>query len=111
MKTSATLTAFAVTAGLVLGFAAPALAQGTPPNSVPVPNSSNVVKCDANGNPITSSSVNGESEASSPVAGTPVTQTSPNGTGTTTTQTPVLQKDRRRHRACIVRRARPRIQR
>lgn len=93
MKIFSTLTACAATAGLLAGLAAPAFAQtGTPPNTIPVPNSSNVVQCDANGNPVASSSVNSETEATNLVPGTPVTQTSAAGSGTTSTQTPVLQK-------------------
>ena len=93
MKIFSTLTAGALTAGLLAALSAPAFGQaGTPPKTVPVPNSSNVVKCDANGNPIASSTVNSETEASNPVPGTPVTQTSPSGSGTTSTQTPMLQK-------------------
>lgn len=93
MKIFSTLSAAAVTAGLLAILSAPAFGQaGTPPKTVPVPNSSNIVKCDANGNPIVNSTVNGETEASNPVPGTPVTQTNPNGSGTTSSQTPMLQK-------------------
>ena len=93
MKIVSILTAGALTAGLLAALSAPAFGQtGTPPKTVPVPNSSNIVRCDANGNPIVSSTANSETEATNPVPGTPVTQTSPSGTGTTSTQTPVLQK-------------------
>lgn len=94
MSKSRTLLSAASAAALVLGLAAPAFAQntGTPPSTVPVPNSGTQVHCNPNGTGTVTTGPNAETSANNNVPGTPVTQNNPTGTGTTTTQTPTLQK-------------------
>ena len=93
MKTLKALGIVAVV-GLLSGIAAPALAQNTPspPNSMTVPNSSTVIKCNPNGTGTATNGNNAETSAENNAPGTPVTQVNPNGQGTTTTQTPAMQK-------------------
>lgn len=92
MTTSRTILGVASVAGLMLGLAGPALAQGTPPEKVPVPNSSTQIHCNPNGTGTVTSGPNAETEPTETVPGTPVTQNNPTGTGTTTTQTPAVAK-------------------
>jgi hypothetical protein len=85
----------AAVVGLLSGTAAPAYAQatgGTPPTTMAVPNSSTVVKCNPNGTGTATNATNAETGTANNVPGTPVTQVNPSGQGTTTTQTPMLEK-------------------
>ncbi len=85
----------AAVVGLLSGTAAPALAQatgGTPPNTMAVPNSSTVIKCNPNGTGTATNGTNAETSTANNAPGTPVTQVNPSGQGTTTTQTPALEK-------------------
>jgi hypothetical protein len=94
MSLGSRLLGFASMATLVAGLTVPAFAQttGNPPEKIPVPNSGTQIKCNPNGTATVTSGPNAETSASNNVPGTPVTQTSPGGTGTTTTQTPVMTK-------------------
>jgi hypothetical protein len=89
-----TLLGIAALAGMLAGLASPALAQPAPapPDKTSVPNSGTKINCNANGTGTATNGPNAESPASSNVAGTPVTNVNPNGAGTTSTQTPSLQK-------------------
>lgn len=80
-------------AGLLSGLTTVALAQeGTPPDTMAVPNSSTVIKCDASGTGTVTNGANADTSTANNVAGTPVTQVSPFGQGTATTETPALAK-------------------
>jgi hypothetical protein len=95
MSSGSRLLGFASTAALVVGLTAPTFAQatgGTPPNTVPVPNSGTQIKCNPNGTATVTSGPNAETSATNTVPGTPVTQVNPTGQGTTTTQTPEMTK-------------------
>lgn len=94
MSTGSRLLGFASTAALIAGLTVPAFAQatGTPPNTVPVPNSGTQIHCNPNGTATVTSGPNAETSANNNVPGTPVTQVNPTGTGTTTTQTPTMTK-------------------
>lgn len=95
MNSSPKLLGFASMAALVAGLTVPAIAQsqpGSPPDKVPVPNSGTQIHCNANGTATVTSGPNAETSASNNVPGTPVTSVNPNGTGTTTTQTPTVTK-------------------
>lgn len=82
----------AAVAGLLSGLATPVLAQSTPPEKMPVPNSSTVIKCNPNGTGTATNDTNAETSTTNNVPGTPVTQVNPSGQGTATSQTPMLQK-------------------
>jgi hypothetical protein len=93
MKTLRSLSIISLV-GLLSGLAIPAFAQATggPPSTMPVPNSSTVIKCNPNGTGTATNSNNAETSTSNNVAGTPVTQVNPSGQGTTSTQTPMMEK-------------------
>jgi hypothetical protein len=95
MSSGSRLLGFASTAALVAGLTVPAFAQatgGTPPSTVPVPNSGTQIHCNPNGTATVTSGPNSETSATNNVPGTPVTQVNPSGQGTTTTQTPTMTK-------------------
>jgi hypothetical protein len=95
MSSGSKLLGFASMAALVAGLTIPALAQsqpGSPPNTMPVPNSGTQVKCNANGTATVTSGPNAETSTANNVPGTPVTSNNPSGSGTTTTQTPSVTK-------------------
>ena len=88
------LIGIAALAGMLAGLATPALAQPAPapPDKTAVPNSGTQIKCNANGTGTATNGPNAETPVSSNVSGSPVTNVNPNGSGTTSTQTPALQK-------------------
>jgi hypothetical protein len=94
MSSGSRLLGFASMAALVAGLTVPAFAQatGTPPSTMPVPNSGTQIKCNPNGTATVTSGPNAETSTNNNVPGTPVTQVNPTGSGTTTTQTPTMTK-------------------
>ena len=93
MSISRIPTAILTLAGLLSGLTAVALAQeSTLPDTMAVPNSSTVIRCNADGTGTATNGVNADTSTVNNVAGTPVTQLSPFGQGTATTQTPALAK-------------------
>ena len=95
MKMIGRIAGAATAAGFAAMLSLSALAQstpGTPPDNVTVPNTGTAVHCNADGTATVTQNPNATQSTEGTVPGTPVTQNNPNGPGTTTSQTPMLQK-------------------